>query len=61
MLRLVSGQLPTRKIARRLRLEFSSRLGLVLGLGVNQTIAPKENRPPVRVRVWLGVSFRVVG
>ena len=34
---------------------------LVLGLGGNQTIAPKENCPPVRVRVWLKVSFGVEG
>ena len=43
-------------------LGFGSRLGLVLGLGDNQTIAPKENSPPpVRVRVWVRVSFEVGG
>ena len=34
------------KIARWLGLGFVSRLGLVLGLGVNQTIVPEENSPP---------------
>ena len=36
-------------------------LGLVLGLGGNQTIGLKENFPPVRVRVWVRVSFGVWG
>ena len=45
----------------RLGLECESRSGLVLGFGVNQTIAPEKNSPPVRVRVWLRVSFGVVG
>ena len=43
----VSGQLPPPgKIALRLGLGFGSRLRLVLGLGVNQAIAPDENSPP---------------
>ena len=49
------------KIAPRLGLGFGSRLGLVLGLGGKQTIAPKENCPPVRVRGWIRVSFGVKG
>ena len=52
---------PPRKIALRLELGFESRSGLVLGFGGNQTIAPKENCPLVRVRVWLRVSFGVGG
>ena len=47
--------------APRLELGFGSRLGLVLGLGCNQTIAPEENCPPVRVRGWVRVSFGVEG
>ena len=43
---------PPRKISPRLGLGFGSRLGLVLGLGDNQTIAPKENSPPL-----LGLGF----
>ena len=46
-----------RKITARLCLGFRSRLGLVLGLGGNQTIAPEKNLPLVRVRVWVWVSF----
>ena len=34
---------------------------LVLGLGGNQTIVPEENYFPVRVRVWLRISFGVRG
>ena len=37
---------PPRKIITQLGLWFGSRLGLVLGLGVDQTIAPEENDPP---------------
>ena len=40
---------------------FGSTSGLVLELGDNQTIAPEENCPPVRVRVCLRVSFAVGG
>ena len=40
---------------------FGSRLGLILGLGGNQTIAPEENYSPVRFRVWVRVSFGVGG
>ena len=47
------------KLTPRLGLEFGSRLGLVLRLGDNQTIAPLENCPPVRVRGWVRVSFGV--
>ena len=53
---------PPRKIAPRLGLGLGSRLGLVLGLGVSQTIDPKENSPPpVMVSVWVRVGFRVGG
>ena len=52
---------PPRKIDPRLRLGFGSRSGLVLGLGGNQKIAPEKSCPPVRVRVWLRVSFAVGG
>ena len=31
----------------------------MLGLAGNQIIAPEKNCPPVRVRVWLRVSFGV--
>ena len=55
----ISGQLPPRKIAPQLRLGFGSRSELVLGLGGNQAFAPKENCPPVSIRVWLRVSFGV--
>ena len=30
-------------------------------MGSNQTISPEENSPPVRVRVWVRVSFGVGG
>ena len=50
---------PSRKIAPQLGLGFGSRLGLVLELGVNQTIALKENSPTVGVSVR--VSFGVRG
>ena len=43
---------PPRKIAPRLGLGF--RLS-----GGHQTIAPEENSSPVRIRVWLWVSFGV--
>ena len=33
------------------------RLGLVLRLGVNQKIVHEKDSPPVRVRVWVRVSF----
>ena len=52
---------PRRKIVPWLGLEFVSRLGLVLGLGGNQTIATKTNWPPGIVRVWVRVSFVVWG
>ena len=38
-----------------------SRLGLVLRLGDNQTIATKTNWPPGMIRVWVRVSFVVWG
>ena len=51
------GKLPP--LHPRLGLGFGSRSGLVLGWGDNQTIAPEENCPPVRIRACLGVSFAV--
>ena len=56
-----SDNWPPKWIAPRLGLGFESRLGLVLGLGDNQTIAPEENCPLFRVRVWVRVSFGVGG
>ena len=52
---MVSGQLPPRKIAHRLGLWFGSRSGLVLVLGDNPTITPKENCPQVRLGFGLGL------
>ena len=46
-------------VASWLGLWFGSWLQLVLGLEGNQTIASKENCLPVRVRVWVRVSFGV--
>ena len=46
------------KIAPRLGLGFGLRLGLLLGLEDNQTIAHEENcSPPVRFRVSIRVNF----
>ena len=56
---LISEQLPPEKNCPLSGLRFESRLGLVFGLGANQTIVPKENIPLVRVRVWIRVSFEV--
>ena len=53
--------MPLEESCPRLELGFESRSELVLGFGGNQTITPKENYPPVRVRVWLRVSFGVGG
>ena len=53
---------PPRKTAPRIGLRFRSRLGLVLGFGEgggNQTIAPEEKCPLVRVKDWIRVSFGV--
>ena len=61
LVKTVSGQLPPRKIVPRLELGFQSRIGLVLGLGQNQTIAPEDNYALVRVRVWVRISFGVGG
>ena len=41
------------------RIGVWAKLELVLGLGSEQTIVPKENSPTVRVRVWAMVSFGV--
>ena len=48
---------PLEKIASRLGLGFESRLGLVLGLGGNRTIALLENCPPFRVSFGGGCQF----
>ena len=58
---MVSGQLTPRKIAPQLGVGFGSKLWLVLWLEGNQTIAPEENCPLVRVRGWVRVSFGVEG
>ena len=47
---------PPRKMVPRLGLGLGLRLGLVLALRGNQTIAPEENCPPVMVRVWVRVG-----
>ena len=47
---------PPRKMVSRLELGLGLRLGLVLALRGNQTIAPEENCPPVMVRVWVRVG-----
>ena len=41
------------------RIGVWAKLELVLGLGSEQIIVPKENSPTVRVRVWAMVSFGV--
>ena len=50
-----------RKIAPRLGLGFGSRLGLVLGLGGNQTIAPEENCPRLGLGFGLGLVLGLEG
>ena len=56
----VSGQLSPEKNCPRLGLVFESRLGLVLELGATRQLSPKKIAPPpVRVRVWVRVSFGV--
>ena len=57
----VFGQLPPEKIAPRLGLGFGSSLGLLLGFGSNQAIALEENCSPVRVTIWVRVSYGVGG
>ena len=52
---LLQGQFPPEENAPRLGFVFRSRLGLVLGLGDNQTIVLEENCPLVRVRIWVRV------
>ena len=56
LVKTVSGQLPPRKIVPRLELGFQSRIGLVLGLGQNQAIAPEDNYPLVGVGFGWGVG-----
>ena len=51
----VSGQLTPEEDFPRLGLGFGSRLELVLGLGVSQTIAPEENSPQLRLGFGLGL------
>ena len=60
---MVSRKLPPppKKIAVLLGLRFGSRLGLVLGLGGNHAIASEENCPPIRVGVWVRISFGARG
>ena len=48
---------PTRKIAPQLVLGFESRLGTVLGLGGNQTMALEENCHLDRVSFGVGAVF----
>ena len=50
-----------RTIAPWLGLGFGSRLGLVLRVGGNQTIASEESCSLNRVRVWVRVNFEVLG
>ena len=52
---LVSGQLTPEEDFPRLGVGFGSRLELVLGLGVSQTIAPEENSPQLRLGFGLGL------
>ena len=51
----VSGQLTPEEDFPRLGVGFGSRLELVLGLGVSQTIAPAENSPQLRLGFGLGL------
>ena len=51
----VSGQLTPEEDFPWLGLGFGSRLELVLGLGVSQTIAPEENSPQLRLGFGLGL------
>ena len=51
----VSGQLTPEEDFPRLGVGFGSRLELVLGLGVSQTIAPEENSPQLRLGFGLGL------
>ena len=50
-----------RTIAPRLRLGFGLRLGLLLGLGGNQTIAHEENCPRLGLEFGLGLILGLVG
>ena len=52
---------PAEENCPRLGLRSESKSWLALGLGRNQTIAPEDNCPPVRVKDWLKVSFGVGG
>ena len=57
----VSGQLTPEEDFPRLGLGFGSRLELVLGLGVSQTIAPEENSPQLRLGFVLGLVVGLGG
>ena len=50
------GKLSPARVGDWVKVRVSFRVG---GGGGNQAIAPEENSPRVRVRVWLRVSFRV--
>ena len=56
---LVSEQLPPGKNCPLSGLRFESRLGLVFGLGVNETIIPKENIPLLGLGFGLGLVLRL--
>ena len=58
---MVSGQLPPEKNCPLVRLEFGSRLGLVLGLGGNQTVTPWKIVHQLGLGVGLGLVLGLGG
>ena len=58
---VVSRQLPPKENCPRLGLGFWARLGLVLGLGGNNTIALEKNCPLLRLGFGLGLVLVLVG